>query len=287
MTINSTALVRQDRPAWYELTLGSKGQTIGIRIHWAVWPALISYLRSGAAGIRHRQERFDLPDFVPPEKSRAWGFSEVLSPMEEDDPENWQGWNFELPTLLTIHSPDKARVKGLTIMRCIRSTLELLLGNLLYWEGNTGATGNQLLLINGLGAGIGREAAGFDVDLSPAIIRWLAHCPDEARLIPIKLAMIQADAKMCSTGTPHTGRHWDFEASCQRGKWLMLRIPGSACTLGPGEDRRAMGAERPDRGYTLSSHNIDAGTDQLTLLAGLAKLCELVRLGPPRQEYFG
>ena len=56
------------------------------------------------------------------------------------------------------------------------------------------------------------------------------------------------------------------------GGWLNVTIPGDACGLNPSHDRMDMRL-----GYDFSCHNTDTPAQQLTLLAGLAALHDLVR----------
>lgn len=69
-----------------------------------------------------------------------------------------------------------------------------------------------------------------------------------------------------------TDRMDRFSALCRQPKWLNLTIPGNACGLDPENYH-----DTSKDGYELLPHNVDCSLQQLTFLAGLACLHDLVR----------
>jgi hypothetical protein len=82
-------------------------------------------------------------------------------------------------------------------------------------------------------------------------------------------AMKKADNHMWPSDT----RYGRFGALFRKPKWLNLDVPGDACGLDPG----GYHDESLGHGYTLHPHNVDSSLQQLTFLAGLEKLHDLVR----------
>lgn len=58
--------------------------------------------------------------------------------------------------------------------------------------------------------------------------------------------------------------------------WLNVKCPGDACVLHPADQT----GPKKGKGYEFSCHNVDNPWQQLTLLASLAVLCDMVRKEP-------
>jgi hypothetical protein len=67
---------------------------------------------------------------------------------------------------------------------------------------------------------------------------------------------------------------YDFRVDLSNGRgWLNVSCPGNACGLNSDFDS----SFEENSGYDFSSHNVDSPMQQITLLSGLAALCDLAR----------
>ena len=84
-------------------------------------------------------------------------------------------------------------------------------------------------------------------------------------------AMIKTWQKMFPTKKVDKYDRYSFRASVDyENGWLNVSCPGDACGLNPAN---SCGGE-DGRGYEFSCHNVDSPMQQLTLIAGLAALCD-------------
>ena len=105
------------------------------------------------------------------------------------------------------------------------------------------------------------------VDLSPMARSRLSDFGQDTKLSEVTQAMFNCHIRMM--GKEKYLDTYDFLSRVSDG-YAHLNCPGNACGLGPEE------YERNDYGYRLVPHNTDSPIQQLTLLMGLAKLCEMI-----------
>ena len=82
---------------------------------------------------------------------------------------------------------------------------------------------------------------------------------------------VRAAYKHISEGENNNGNK--FEAVCKKPKWIFFHLPGKRCSLEP----TSMVNTSLDRGYDLSSHEMNKAIQQFTVLTGLACLHDLMR----------
>lgn len=109
--------------------------------------------------------------------------------------------------------------------------------------------------------------------LSIPLVMWLSRFPANTAFRFVEGAMKIAYWRMFGQKkyTMQEFRAWlrdDFGG-------LLLDCPGDACGLHPSDHFHS----RSLRGYAFSCHNVDTAAQQLTLIAGLAALCDLARRG--------
>ncbi len=104
------------------------------------------------------------------------------------------------------------------------------------------------------------------------LVNYLKSLPVGTRLEPMTTAMITAYKKMFGGLRKFEQHDFRTEIHTENG-WLNVSCPGDACGLNPADpyDRRET------TGYKFSCHNVDNPMQQLTLLAGLAALCDETR----------
>jgi len=103
------------------------------------------------------------------------------------------------------------------------------------------------------------------------LVRWLSRLPENTHLKKVEDAMKAAHNRML--GWRSYNRH-EFRVRLQNEKGgLQMDCPGNACGLHPSDMFHSGFKE----GYDFSCHNVDTPMQQLTLIAGLAALCDLAR----------
>lgn len=253
-------------PCWYELFL-KDDTTVGIRIHRSVLPELESESWGTAPIISDLIKKYtDLKSFTPP-SSGSWGFGDIFTAIESTDP-SWVVWEFKLPDIRTeFNYPDLPKTHI-----CIRATLAMfcMVGRYLNTDSITDLSKNQLIIIDhiNLPQHDRFNSGSLNAILTPAVLPWIAKQP-EGHVKEIQDAMRTAHNFMWD-GASRSDR---FGARIGPPKWIYLDVPGDACDLGPDNNSNS----EPDLGYTLVPHNVDSGVQQLSFIAGLAKIHDLIR----------
>lgn len=138
---------------------------------------------------------------------------------------------------------------------------------------------NQLVVVDIMSINVdGRShMAGLQVLFSAEMLNWImdGKCTGNTRKLVIASmqdAYIHMSQAFYDKATARSLAEDDcnFEANDRR-PWF--GVPGNACDLAPeGDD-----SVDPSEGCKLGPHNVDGHIQQLTLLVGVAKLCELAR----------
>jgi hypothetical protein len=105
------------------------------------------------------------------------------------------------------------------------------------------------------------------------LVRWLSRVRVNTQLEKVENAMKAAYNRMLGYRRYHRNDFRVWLADNQG--WLNISCPGDACGLHPADHYRSAHKE----GYDFACHNVDSPMQQLTLIAGLAALCDLVRKG--------
>jgi hypothetical protein len=190
----------------------------------------------------------------------------------KSDRPDWIVWCFQLPQIRQ-HENGHAENQSMAI----RATLWFFLSTA-FWlfgseKGNTGWPEPQLMIIEGICLPVDDRmgSGGLSATLMPPVMPWLAKHDDNTQIQPVVDAMKKAYLHMW----PEKSTWGRFGALFRKPKRLDLKVPGDACDLGTEWSNH----EGLDEGYTLEPHNVDSSLQQLTFIAGLAKLHDLVRAG--------
>jgi hypothetical protein len=257
-------LVQGDIPTWYELA-APKGH-LEIRVHKAAFDFL--RLEATASRFSDVDENLQLPPFIEPTEER-WGFGEILSITSRE--EDWTTLQCELPVIFKDRRSDPDWPTAYAVC----ATLGVLFDYLAVFEGDTGSDRKQLLGVFYMGMGVVEEKArGIGVNLSPILCSWLERQVggEEGKLLgEITAAMLGAYQHMYRQVGAVDER--DFPAFIRTPRRLHMFCPSGACGL----ETNDLYDGDPNYGNQLVPHNMDSALQQLTLLTGVAALCEMVR----------
>ncbi len=132
---------------------------------------------------------------------------------------------------------------------------------------------NQLLTLV-LVSQPGREGSGIGGDFSPSFIEKISS-RERSFFLPAEEAMIKVHDHMSPQNDRETigyeRRH--FKVEQKLGGNLFIHGTGDRSFIHPLTGLMSL---RPNEGYTFASHNVDNPIQQLTLLTGLAAVCDLV-----------
>jgi hypothetical protein len=260
---------KMTKSAWYELSYKSPSE-LYLRVHRLAYDELVAKHADGRGRkwTDHPQAEFKLPEFVVPGNGDC-GYGGILKACDSGH-SDWVSWRFALPLMKDASRDD---VHDLIL----RATLHVIFVNLSLFEGETLWHEDQLVVIDQLGLpSAGRFAYGGNIGivLMPPVIKWLKSLRKQKMvdIVEVTTAMRESSTYMFPSsfgegllrfGTPFR------PPTC-----LNFNIPGNSCGLDP--DSKYDEDELND-GYTLVSHNVDGTLPQLTLLAGVARLHDLVR----------
>lgn len=256
-------------PTWYELSFLQPSRLF-LSIHRLAFNSLCEVDWQEAPAVPDLIGRFKIPGFVAPNDG-DWGFGSVLKRVDPKR-DGFLAWEFELPVMKRKTAlPGEHQPSEHSLM--LRSTLHLVFNFLSIFNQPTSADDSQLLVVDGLCLpNKEREfaAGSVSIDLLPPVIAWLAKIKkDYINLDPVREALILASDHMWQTGFDE----FTFKVTCRDSKWLNFNVPGNGSSLDP-DNYRGTSLEH---GYELHSHNIDSGLQQFMLLAGVARLHDLVR----------
>ena len=246
---------------WYELNvIGEQDEILVVRIHNAAMSELVEMVKSNAPVVLQYQKKFDLPEFIEPAHD-CWGFKKVLckTPCIQD---GWTEYRIILPIM---------EEGGLSALYPLRATLKILFDALFLFGGDTGWHLPQLMVVTGLLVDRSWHGGALGVAFTPAMIKFLSMQENEQNLPAVIDIMRKAYERISGDVRYPFGK---FRAFCRQPKWIHFSVPGDACQLDPDSYDSSL-----ERGYKLSSHNVDSGLQQLSLIMGLAKLHSLARKG--------
>lgn len=248
-----------DVTAWYYISAANDGSALYIGIHQKAEAHLISLDWSGMS--KWLNEHFTLGEFAPPNKNPC-GFGKALELDPPDRPE-WTRWKCRLPA---GRDSGQERTK-------VRATLYSLFKGLDMFEGDTGWSKPQLLVVDGFSLPLRDRDGSLSVTLSPAMVKWLLKNGSEEALVPV-VDMLRAAYEVMGEGSVSPFEFW-LDWNKPR---ISLYIPRNGCWMNPDSPRSSLEKDE-DVGYKLSTHNSDTTQQQLTFLMGLARLHDLVRRG--------
>jgi len=246
-------------PAWYYISAANDGSALYIGIHQKAEAHLISLDWFGMS--KWLNDYFNLGEFAAPNKNPC-GFGKTLELDPPDRPE-WTRWKCRLPIGKDLGGE---RIK-------IRATLYSLFKGLDMFEGDTGWSKPQLIVVDGLNLPIGERDGSLSVTLSPALSRWLSDNGSREALAPV-VDMLRAAYGAMGGGAISP---YEFRLDWNKPR-ISLYIPRNGCWMNPDSPRSSLEKDE-NMGYELSTHNSDTAQQQLTFLMGLARLHDLVRRG--------
>jgi len=149
----------------------------------------------------------------------------------------------------------------------VSASLTVLMSWLRYPKIDTTAKLPQLLTLQTI-TQCGPHGGSLSGEISIYMKDILASFLGKVRFTEITDAMRSCYDQMVGLREFHK---WSFDAYIENGRFI-INCPGDACGLHPSD-----WYERKGEGFEFSCHNVDSSIQQLTLIAGLAKLCDLVR----------
>lgn len=126
----------------------------------------------------------------------------------------------------------------------------------------------QLILVDTI-TQQGSHGGSLDGTYSIQLAKWLSSFESNTEISEMTEAMVRAWEKMFRKVDEYD-RHDFYAKVANENGWLNVSCSGDRCGLHPAD---SWGPER-GRGYKFSCHNVDSPMQQLTLLAGLAALCD-------------
>lgn len=139
----------------------------------------------------------------------------------------------------------------------------------LNWKCETDTSANfpQLLTVNTI-TREGMHGGSLDGKISIPLRKWLSYFDDHAEIPEMLQAMKTAYNQMTGLRDYH---QFGFQVYVKGGGFV-ADCPGDACGIYPSDWNMKEG-----KGYKFSCHNVDTPMQQITLLAGLAVLCDKAR----------
>lgn len=255
-------------PACYDFAL--EETTLLIHVHEKAAEVLKQTLTRSSPIVPVLQQELNLPEFILPAEEQ-WGFGNVLSRRQSTLP-SWIVYECPLPVVLGPKIGDEGNWSKVF---AVSATLRLL-----FWaleleviEGERDSAFAQFLFVDNIAARRGMHGGSLNVTVCPPLCEWLHQQKDNSEHSEIAGAMKRVFWHMSGRPDPDPLGYARFRAWMRQPKWVNLSCPGEACGLDP-DDYYELSL---NRGYGLAPHNVDTPIQQLTLLAGLAVMCQLAR----------
>lgn len=247
-------------PGWYELKTGE--DCLFVCIYMEVIEFILEHSFGYAQSVSKLAAPFQFSRFICLDlEEKTWGFGRV-SIIEKEPQKDWIAFKFKIP------SCTKNSWKALYD---ISATLNVLINFLSLFRINghrTNSKFSQLLTLDFFATKEGLHGAEFSASVSPALCRWIAKHPGEFMDEDVVSRMKYISDKMSGTSS----RGVDFSAIFSKTCEVFFRCPGNACGLAPNDFEDPL-----KKGYQFRSHNCDTPMQQLTLLFGVAKMCQMAR----------
>ncbi|WKZ28876.1 MAG: hypothetical protein QY323_05105 [Patescibacteria group bacterium] len=274
--MNPFALALEALPRWYDLAFEENAtRTIVVRTHPHVRDRMLNELMREDHAVASYVEAFGFGAYVPPSELRGWGFPQHGNRSSGEpigtDVRGWNLWRFPLPHigLGGREHPDWHSAYALS------ATLSVFFSAL---DGMRGVRpedlGNARQLMRVSMSVMKRSCYGAPISatLSQEALRRLPPAETPLAFPDIGRAMRLACERLWGEALDDDAIARHFEAYLEPPDQLHLRMPlGNAVGLDPEWNGRL-----PGYGYDLVCHNTDMPLHQLTLLAGLARLHEIL-----------
>lgn len=277
-------IMAEDVPSWYQLSFRSLGgrPSIALLVHKEFMAA--EPLHASAGMLRIHRRSFDLPAFAA-DFSEGLGFDGVFRNIGEEG--DFSVFAAGLPRIFSLSNTPCRGCDGTgkddlneTCLYCMGRKKEVeenqqparavltSLAVLTLWLSSYKAltTSNlpQLMTLTVI-PGDGTDSGALSGEFSEALVKWLMRSP--ATLV--RTAVVQA-MKLSWKEMMSEEERGFAGIRVEQGR-LHINVPGDASGLDP--NGRAIFGE----GYPVAGHNLDSVAQQLTVIAGLAALHDLVR----------
>ena len=126
----------------------------------------------------------------------------------------------------------------------------------------------QLILVNTI-TQQNSHGGSLDGTYGIPLAKWLSSFPENTEIPEMTEAMVLAWEKMFRKVDEYD-RHNFYAKVANENGWLNVSCSGDRCGLHPVDSW----GPKSGRGYKFSCHNVDTPAQQITLLAGLAALCD-------------
>lgn len=256
-----------DRPAVYDLKVGGQSQSLVIAVHQEVLDYTTATLsKPGIPMIDSLREELSLPAFIRPIEGECWGFGPIIGslPTMRDDHALLR---CPLPVVSKAGDFKKANWEA---AYATSATLNVLFTLLSLDEVEiSDQEFHQLISVNLL-TRKGTHGGSLSVTLAKALLPWIKSQPIDINHRNIARVMKAAHEQLIGLQPLFDLR--DFAVVTRESNQVHLSVPGDACGLDPTDF-----LFEEDKGYRLSPHNVDNPVQQLTLLMGIAAICEAAR----------
>jgi hypothetical protein len=247
--------------AHYELSYRLDEHALLVRVHPIAWKGFEREDLMTTPIVSHYTKLLQAA-FVPPVSNGRWGFENVFT-TEISSVDGWYEVKAKLRRIKDNNHNDQM---------ALRASLDLLFTVLAIGIGDkvdTSCSIPQLITVSCMYVEVGMNGGSLSVEVSDKVAEWLHKQPHEKHCEVIIETMKDAYFYMW----PGERKYSRFGALCRETGLIYLDVPDNACDLSPDIycDRKII------EGYRLVPHNVDSGLQQLSILAGVFTLSELVR----------
>lgn len=277
-------ILHENIPCWYELSYQEFPLSLILRIHKEfITNKNVSF--KDAPIVKHFKKEFKLPDFQE-DFFKDIGFGGVFKYKSERD--NFVEYQISIPQVKKFTGKKCKECDGtgyqkemdMDCLYCdhgkewtmdwsevtkISATFTVLTGWLMYPEIDTTCPYPQLMTLQ-TAIQNGMHGGSLNGDCSIPFRAYLESL-GKIRLPDVTEAMKSVYRKMVGM---RELQEYSFEAWVK--EKFVINCPGDACGLHPSDWHSFK-----DEGFEFSCHNVDSAIQQLTLIVGLAKLCDMAR----------
>jgi len=254
-----------DSEVLYDLSFENKPATLKVALSLASVDVVKKLLMPGVPRVDVLKQQLNLLDFIPPTE-KVWGYGKFL----EWSRPNRKGWitlACKLPVV--IRGERVSQLTGLSIS----ASFGALFAALACVDKVETGEPRQLVAIEFFNTGTRLYGCSLLASLTPRFVSWLSTEEETHHWKEVAAAMAAAYFALWPGSRKFCSEKSDFRPMLRKPYWVHLDVPGNACGLDPeGHDFVEEGY-----GYELVPHNTDSAIQQLTLLAGLARLNQMAR----------
>ncbi len=268
-------IMNEKLPSYYKISWDKDSASFIISVCGKLIPELQDLLTPNTPIIQmlQKDEGLKVDTFLPPTND-SWGFGPIFELANQDN--GYITWRAKVPCL------EQGKGKKLTYLNRPAINLAVSLNVLFMFlnlkQNLIETTQSEPQLVSCSLSTEMRTTWGFSIwsTLSKELADWLRTLGEERYIKDISDTMMQTWLTMHpSDSIKRNYLKHDFIALYRQPCWINLSVPGNACGLDPND------YYDQDRGYKLSPHNTDSPCQQLSLLAGIAAICDFWRQAHP------